>query len=157
MPLDDPSERSIGTALAAILVAIAIFCLSVMALEKNSSTSPINDIFGILGLLSMLSSALIIDAMLDKANLDFCYRFKRLLNGGYFLFCIVMAGISFSILLIYQMQERQAFSFQWSKTYILFGASSIALFLKLMCDDKDHLSAPSLAILYFLLFYFAAE
>jgi hypothetical protein len=157
MTLDVELERSIGTTLAAILVAVASFCLSVMALQSNGANTLINDIFGILGLVSMLTSALIIDSILDNAGCTFMYRLKKLMNGGYLLFCLVMAAMSFAILLVYHLQETQIKSLQLSKSYLylLFGASSVALFLKLMRDEKDNLSAPALVVLYVLSFYFA--
>jgi hypothetical protein len=128
-----------------------------MALQSNGANTLINDIFGILGLVSMLTSALIIDSILDNAGCTFMYRLKKLMNGGYLLFCLVMAAMSFAILLVYHLQETQIKSLQLSKSYLylLFGASSVALFLKLMRDEKDNLSAPALVVLYVLSFYFA--
>ncbi len=144
MSLTANDERSIATTIAAILIAVATFSLTIMALEKNAPSSVSNEIFGFLGLGALLSSALIIDSILDKANCSPMYRFKDLMNGGYFLFCLVMAGMSFGILFLYNHQELSIPHPGWQNIYWFYIISSTFLFLKLMLDDRDHLFGPLL-------------
>ena len=149
MALNDESERAFGTTLAAILVAIATFCLTIMALTKEGYLTVSNEVFGLLGLGALLTSTLILDAILDKAQCSFSYRSKELLNGGYFLFAIIMSGISFAILYLYHAQENPAGNSGWTNIYILFIICSVIQWFKLMMDDREHVLGWALGGAYF--------
>jgi hypothetical protein len=93
-------ESGMAGPLAAALVALATFSLTVMGLVGVPRQSVVDEIFMILGLSSLLSAARIIDTVFDKVALNVSDRF-RLIGGGYFLFCLIIGGISFSIMLLY--------------------------------------------------------
>ena len=147
--VDDGLEKSIGTTLSGFLVAVSAACLTIML--DNSGNDPIfkNEVFGALGLFSLLTSALMIDSILDRANSDFWSRLFRVLNGGYALFSVVMAGISAGIIYLYRVQEGTITV--W--TLLLIVLSSASLFLKLMRDDKDHTLGPLLFVSYLAAFF----
>lgn len=147
MSLSDSAETSMAMTLAAILIAVATFCLTIMSIQTDAKLSVSNEIFGFLGLGALLASALSIDSVLDKAGCGFNYRLTKLMNGGYSLFCIVISGMSFAILFLYHSQESTCGTL-WCFSFICYFFSSVFLFLKLMLDDKDHLFGPLLVITY---------
>jgi len=141
-------EKNLATTLAAILIAVATFSLTIMGIASDATTSISNEIFGLLGLSSLLTSALIIDSILDKAQCSPKYRLTELMNGGYVLFSIIMAGMSFGIFFIYLHQEAPEIVRGFSYLYISYAVSSFCLFTKLMWDASDRIFAFLLALSY---------
>ncbi|MDX8396722.1 MAG: hypothetical protein R8K49_00205 [Mariprofundaceae bacterium] len=144
MPISVETERNLGTTLGGFLIAVSSICLSIMASYNDGPATYNNEVFGVLGLTSLLTAALMIDSILDKAGCKFEYRLKQLLNGGYCLFCLVLAGISSSIIILYHEQEGTLTMVTWC----LAIGSSLAMFFKLMMDDSDHVLFPILLVLY---------
>ena len=151
MTLNEELERSIGITLGGFLIAVASICISIMASNSNGAATINNEVFGALGLASLLTSAFMIDAILDKAGCGIAYRFKDLLNGGYTLFCLIISGLSAGIILLYHSQEGGV----TNTTFIIIALSSNVIFLKLMMDERDHVLGPILFLLYLLAFFSA--
>jgi hypothetical protein len=111
MSKNEQLERQMAGPLAAALVTVATFCLTVMGLVNSPGQNFIDEIFMILGLASLLSAARIIDATFDRVALNVTDRLK-LIGGGYFLFCLIVGGMSFAILLLYATKSVGA-SIPW--------------------------------------------
>ena len=100
-------EARMAGPLSAALVAVATFSLTVMGLVPTPIQSLVDEIFMALGLISLLSAARIIDTVFDKVALNVSDRF-RMIGGGYFLFCLIVGAMSFSIMLLYTSKHFAA-------------------------------------------------
>jgi len=98
-------ESTLTGPLSAALITIAIFSLSVMSFVPDPAKSLIDEVFGILGLVSLISAALILDAELDKRELTFRDR-RKLYSSGYIVFCGSIGGMSSAILFFYADVNR---------------------------------------------------
>lgn len=127
----DELEARMLTTVPPILVAVAIFSLTVMALEQTPKHTFVDEIFGLLGLFSLFSSAWIIDHMLDEIKLKVIERFK-LIGGGYFLFCIVIAAMSTGTLLLYYVKKTGLETVSWNNAFLPFLLTGMFIILKLM-------------------------
>ena len=141
--LQDPSEEVIGTTLSGFLVAISAACLTLMVSDSMGSVE--KGVFCALGQFSLLTSALMIDSILDRADIEFWHRLLRVLNGGYALFSLIVTGISAFILYLYRVDGGGGLSYEAS---FLIGLSSLAIFFKLMRSDADHELGPLLFVSY---------
>ncbi|MEM7062178.1 MAG: hypothetical protein AAF572_03320 [Cyanobacteria bacterium P01_B01_bin.77] len=153
MGLEKDQEITIGLTLSSFLIAVAVAFLSLMALQDVGASNSHNELFGVIGLFSLLTSALIIDSILDHANFNFLRRI-RFLNGGYTLFCLLVAGINAGIIYFYRFQEGiQLFTPSSPITTISMIFTLAFTFLKLMTKDDKHTFAPALLLTYSLAFF----
>ena len=144
--------------LAALLVTISAISVPSLAIFQSTGKETFaNDIFLIVGLLSIYGAARIIDDLLDNSKIDRSGGFeivsrnngasdpgisfderRKLFGRGYMVFCIVVSFISYGLLILYANQEnlniqKQLLSFSLHMLYVLTSAS---IFFKLMTDDK---------------------
>jgi hypothetical protein len=142
MPKTQPRQEwqnvvpHLAMTLSPILIAVAVFCLTVMGLEQSPQQSIIDEIFGVLGLVSLFSAALSIDSILDDYELGVWDRF-RLMKGGYFAFTLVVGAMSASILLLYYAKAHALSQVGWSNSFIPFVLTGLFIVCKLM-SHKDN-------------------
>jgi hypothetical protein len=105
-------EQTTAMTLSRILVTVAAICLAAVGLDKSPGQSIVDTFFGVLGLVALISAALIVDSILDNAEFNVKDRF-RLMKGGYFVFCLVVSAMSFGILLLYHT-NRGSTGVTWS-------------------------------------------
>lgn len=121
--------------LASLLITISTIFISVLA-SGNAINSPI--LYGIIGFLSVSTAALLVDWVLDK-NLKMVW-FERLifLNGGYVLFSLTMSSVAFGVLYFTNAARNCISGEVLTPHNMLFGATSLFLFLKIMTkEDKQ--------------------
>jgi len=111
MRKEEELEARMAGPLAAALIAVATFSLTVMGLVTTPTQSLVDEVFMALGLISLLSAARIIDTAFDKVALNVSDRF-RMIGGGYFLFCLIVGAMSFSIMLLYTSKHFTV-AFPW--------------------------------------------
>lgn len=132
--IDKNIEEQVALTASTILVAIAAFSLPIMVFTENAKVSSSNEVFGIIGLLAIITSSLLIDWIFDERNYKFEDRFK-MLNFGYTLFAITISAICLSIFILYNVQEKNVCT--WHHGIFLLAA--ICVFGKIMSHDKREL------------------
>src|SRR5262249_53232480 len=102
----------------------------------------------------VLAASGIIDSALDKLSLNWSERIK-LLGLGYFLFCIVVAGMTFVIPLLYEAKrgKPEDLHFQWHQLW--FAGTGVCVILKLMSRKNSHIFTAGIVVLYFCSFWLA--
>lgn len=144
--------------LAALLVTISAISVPSLAIFQNTGKETLaNDIFLIVGLLSIYGAARIIDDLLDNSKIDksggieivsrnnganepgvsFWERLK-LFGRGYMVFCIVVSLISYGLLVLYANQENLNIQQEYLSTVLnaLYSFTGVSIFFKLMTDDE---------------------
>jgi hypothetical protein len=131
-------EARLATTISPILVAVAVFCLTVMAIEASPRQTFVDEIFGILGLLSLFSAALIVDSLLDEQKIKFVERLM-LMSTGYFIFSFIVGAMSTSILLLYYVKNHSGTQDTWDNSFFPFILTGIFIVLKLMSHEDRHI------------------
>lgn len=142
----DESETTIGITVSTLLVTISVACLPIMTVQQEDLPLP-REVFGVLGLFSLLTAALTIDSILDDRGYKFGYRLLSLFNGGYTLFCLAISGINVGTVWLYRTQIVKESPLSYP-LIVLSALSTLVIFFKLMSDDEDHMFGPLLPILY---------
>lgn len=128
---DKELERHVALTVSAILIAIAAFSLPIMVLNQNAKNTLSNEMFGLIGLFSIVTSSLLIDSLFDENEYTFINRLK-MMNGGYTLFAIVISIICTSLFIIYNLQEENRITWH----YVPFVCAGVTTFGKIMSHDK---------------------
>ncbi len=96
-------QRNIAIAMAALLVTTSAnklpFMVSVSD-DKLVSFKFLNDIFWFIGLLSLITSSLLIDSILDDEDIDFKQRLG-LMGYGYLIFSVLVSVMSVAVTVLF--------------------------------------------------------
>ena len=134
----EPAQVNIAIAMAALLVTASAVTLPMMASVTGLNHQYLNDIFWLVGLGSIVTSALLIDWVLDRSNINFKQRLT-LMGGGYLAFALLISFISVAV-------TAQFFALQmgpevkttiFSIPFLLFFIGGMSVFFKVMTED-DH-------------------
>ncbi|WP_010384266.1 hypothetical protein [Pseudoalteromonas rubra] len=148
----DGAMVNIAIAMAALLVTTSAVTLPMMASVTSSNHKYLNDIFWLVGLGSIVTSALLIDWVLDKAKFNFKRRLG-LMGGGYVVFALLVSLISVAVtaqFFVLEVGEKSTSVFSFPFLVFLFGGLSI--FIKVMTED-DHYLASGGILLFFSISY----
>jgi hypothetical protein len=130
MPTKDETETVLAGPLSAALITVAVISLPAILLVDDPEQTFVDEILVFVGLLSLISAARIIDREYDKAGVKFIDRFS-VSGGGYPLFCIALAGMSLSFMLLdATINKCDAPYFTWP----LAAMTAICIFGLLMSD-----------------------
>jgi hypothetical protein len=147
--------------LTATLITLATFSLTALSLVPlPQQYTLLDEMFGVLGLLSLIAAASIIDNLLDthattvnggtpvEPGVTPSQRFT-LFGGGYFLFTIVIGFMSTATLIVYASKNVQ--QGQMLTMSIIAAAIGIFLVIRLMTDKTSEiwLAAALLGCLLF--------
>jgi hypothetical protein len=127
-------ESQIAGPLSAALITVATISLTLMGivLQRQPPQPYLDNLLMVVGILSLVSAARIIDKELDKGGLGFRARVS-FGGGGYVLFCIVLATIIAGVMV---------FNAKVGKTYVPFcataaGVTSFCIFFLLMTNEHS--------------------
>lgn len=147
----ESAQVNIAIAMAALLVTTSAITLPMMASVTKLNHQYLNDIFWLVGLGSIVTSALLIDWVLDRSHIDFKQRLT-LMGGGYLAFALLISFISIAVTAQFfalEMGKKDTTIFSIPFIFFLIGGGSI--FFKVMTED-DH----SLALLAIVLSFFTS-
>ncbi|CAK2847011.1 MFS transporter [Vibrio crassostreae] len=138
------AQVNIAIAIAALLVTTSAVTLPLLQSVTSSDAHwYLNDLFWAVGVGSIITSALLIDWVLDRAQIDFSHRLT-LMGGGYLAFALLISLICLAVSAQFmKVQELDSLS-----TLVCFIMGSGSIFGKVMTQD-DH----DTAIYSFLVFY----
>lgn len=133
--------KSVATSLSSVNVAIATFSLAALTQIKSPKDTILNDLLVGFGLSTLITAALLIDALFDSYGWKIGKRFQ-VLNHGYALFCLVVSAMTVAIIWFYAYQELPA-TFSLPRTRIILSVLTIfsgsSIFSKLMSKANEPL------------------
>lgn len=145
---DDVNESSISVALGIGMAAILITTSAItLPLMQSGGDRYLNDVMWGVGIGSVISSALLIDGLLDEAKIDFCKRIK-FIGGAYKYFAALIAFICFAV--TYLFHTSQNLMTDITDAPIVFaGFGAFWVCWKLMTKDLlDFLSVLNIAFFF---------
>ncbi|ELR64459.1 hypothetical protein C942_02483 [Photobacterium marinum] len=130
-------QVNIAIAMAALLVTASAVTLPMMASVTQQSHQYLNDIFWLVGLGSIVTSALLIDWVLDKSHINFKQRLT-LMGGGYLAFALLISFISIAVTAqFFALEMDKIETTIFSIPFLCFFIGGISVFFKVMTED-DH-------------------
>ena len=122
--------------LASLLTTIAAICVSLLATSTDLQSQVVTLLFGFIGFLSIATSALLVDWVLDEIIEKKLTERLVYLNGGYLAFSLVMGCIAFTILETTYLTVSNSTSVGIEK-HVLYAVTATFLWLKtLFKTDK---------------------
>ena len=132
LPDLDDFTVSLAEAMAPMLLAVAVFSLTLLRQTSNPTRTYTDEIFAVLSGVCLFGSATSADAAMDRYHLNIWKRI-RFLNGGYLLFCLAIGTLTFAVPVLYAETEGRTLSF-WP--YVIFGLMGLVVAYKPMVDRE---------------------
>lgn len=141
-------QVNIAVSMAALLVTASAITLPMMSTVTNPNHPYLNDIFWFVGVGSVITSALLLDWVLDESQLSFKNR-MHLMGKGYFAFSILISIISFAVTTqFYTLEHQDKITTIFSIPMLCFLLSSIFVFIKVMTLDERNIWIYLIIIFY---------
>jgi hypothetical protein len=105
----------LATAMAPMLLAVAIFSLTLLVQTKAPKETITDELFAVLSAACLLGSATVTDSAMDSCKASFVERLT-FLGGGYVLFCLAIGVISAAIPILYAERSGATPIARWRYT-----------------------------------------
>jgi hypothetical protein len=128
----DKLTPQLATAMAPMLLAVAIFSLTLLRQTTDPTGTRTDEIFAFLSGICLLGSATSADAVMDSCEATTPQRLK-FLRIGYPLFCLAVAILTAAVPILYAETQRRSLSW-WM--YLLFFATGCIVGWKPMVKDE---------------------
>jgi hypothetical protein len=125
----------LATAMVPMLLAVAIFSLTLLVQTKTPKETITDELFAFLSAACLLGSATIADSAMDSCKASFEDRL-RFLGFGYVLFCLAIGTISATIPILYAERAGATPIAHWR--YILFFFTGITVAVKPMLYEENY-------------------
>ncbi|MDE1963379.1 MAG: hypothetical protein KGI42_05660 [Xanthomonadaceae bacterium] len=143
----DDLELRLATALAPMLLTIAIFSLTLVGNIAHPDSTHVDEVLCLLCAFCILGAATVADSALDKVGLSVRDRLF-FLGGGYLFFCLAVGVVSIVIPLLYVAKAFPAADVHtWQ--YILYICTGTSVTVKLM-QNKEKAWTVGMVILFVL-------
>ncbi|HCE4792117.1 TPA: hypothetical protein NKQ44_004691 [Vibrio parahaemolyticus] len=142
------AQINIAISLAALLVTASAITLPMMSAVTNVAHPYLNDIFWFVGVGAVITSALLIDWVLDESKLNFQARL-HLMGKGYLAFAILISLISFAVTAqFYTLEYGEQHTSIFSTPFAFFFFASLSVFAKVMTEDDQGMYIWGIGIFY---------
>jgi len=118
----DGTTVTLAAAMAPMLLAVAIFSLTLLRETKNPSQTITDEVFAFLSGICLLGSATSADAAMDNCEATTRQRLT-FLRLGYLLFCAAICTLTTAIPILYAETEGMPLSWPWYVLFLLTGIS----------------------------------
>jgi len=125
---------TVPMATAPMLLAVAIFSVTLLSQTTNASATITDELFALLSAVCLLGSATVADSAMDSCNASWVNRIK-FLGFGYPLFCLAIGTLTTALPILYAEKAGATPIRSWR--YILYAITGLTVAVKPMLDKEN--------------------